>query len=72
MEAVGPIELLVLLVALAVLAIVIALPASRICRKAGYSPWLGVLAMIPVCNVALLWYLAFAEWPGRQRSDREG
>lgn len=63
MYSVGITELLVLLCALAVLAMVVAWPASRICRKAGFSPWLGVLAMIPVCNVILLWFLAYAEWP---------
>ncbi|MCU1244822.1 MAG: hypothetical protein JWN02_732, partial [Acidobacteria bacterium] len=23
-------------------------PAARVCLKAGYSPWLGILAIIPV------------------------
>ena len=36
---------------------------GRICRKAGFSPWLGVLSVIPVANLALLLFLAFAEWP---------
>jgi len=41
-------------------------PATRICAKAGYSPWLGVVAVIPIGNVFLLWFLAFSEWPARK------
>ena len=63
MNSVGITELLVVLCGLAVLAILIAWPISRICRKAGFSPWLGLLGMIPVCNVILLWFLAYARWP---------
>ena len=51
----------VLCLALAVVAIL--LPACRICRKAGYPAAAGVLALIPVLNVVLLWFLAFSEWP---------
>ncbi len=58
-------ELLVLIVVAGVLA----LPATRICAKAGYSPWLGLLAIIPIGNVFLLWFLAFPEWPARRISQ---
>jgi len=48
-----------------VLAGAIIWPATRICAKAGYSPWLGVVAIIPIGNVFLLWFLGF-------RSGRRG
>jgi energy-converting hydrogenase Eha subunit B len=35
----------------------------RICRKAGYSGWLGLLMIVPIANIVLLLVLAFAEWP---------
>lgn len=38
-------------------------PAARLCAKAGFSPWLGVLVVIPLANVALIWFLALAQWP---------
>ncbi|HEX7681851.1 MAG TPA: hypothetical protein VF713_27275 [Thermoanaerobaculia bacterium] len=59
-------ELLVALVVALVSAAVIIWPATRICAKAGYSPWLGLVAVIPIGNVFLLWFLAFSEWPARR------
>lgn len=38
-------------------------PAARICRKAGFSPWLGVLIVVPLANILLLWFVAFSPWP---------
>ena len=54
------------LLVVVVVAIVVIWPASRICAKAGYSPWLGIAAAIPVANILLLWVLAVAEWPARR------
>lgn len=59
--AVGVPELVVVLI----VAIAVIWPATRICSKAGYSPWLGVAAAVPMANVVLLWFLALAEWPKR-------
>ena len=62
-------ELLVVL-AIASTALVVIWPAGRICRRIDYSPWLGVLSVLPLVNVLLLWFVALAEWPatraGRQ------
>ncbi len=55
-------ELVVVLCVAALLLLVI-WPAGRICRRAGFSPLLGVLAVVPVLNVLLLWFVALAEWP---------
>jgi len=41
-------------------------PAARICRKAGYSAWLGVAIIVPLANILLLWFLALSEWPSRK------
>jgi energy-converting hydrogenase Eha subunit B len=62
-------ELLVLFISVLIMAGVILWPATRICAKAGYSPWLGLLAIIPIGNVFLLWFLAFSEWPARRISQ---
>jgi hypothetical protein len=43
--------------------ILVVLPATRICAKAGYPAWLGALALLPVLNVVLAFFLAFAKWP---------
>jgi predicted PurR-regulated permease PerM len=59
------------LVVLAISAILLAIvwPASRICGRIGRSPLLGVLAVVPVANVVLLWFLALAEWPASQSAQ---
>jgi hypothetical protein len=60
------------LFAIAVLsAFVLIWPAARICRRIGFSPWLGVLAVGPVANVVLLWFVAVAQWP-KSPSDQRG
>lgn len=41
---------------------------GRICRKAGFSIWLGIPGVIPVANSGLLLFLAFTEWPTNARS----
>jgi hypothetical protein len=41
-------------------------PAARICRRTGFSPWLGILAVVPVVNVLLLWFIALARWRGSE------
>ena len=64
MTSIGLPELLIVLVA----AIVLIWPAARICSKAGYSPWLGIAAVIPGANIVLLWFLALADWPSRKTS----
>jgi hypothetical protein len=43
------------------LAIVI-VPFWFICKKAGFSPWLSLLNIVPLGNVVLLYVLAFADW----------
>ena len=62
MGSLGFPELLVVLV-LSAMALIIVWPAMRICRRVGLSPWLGILAIVPVANVLFVWFLAFAEWP---------
>jgi hypothetical protein len=44
-----------------VLAIVI-VPFWFICKKAGFSPWLAFLNVIPFGHLILLYVLAFSEW----------
>jgi hypothetical protein len=43
------------------LAIVI-VPFWFICKKAGFSPWLSLLYLVPLGNLVLYYVLAFSEW----------
>lgn len=38
-------------------------PTARVCRRLGFSPWVGVLAIVPLANFLLLWWLAYTRWP---------
>jgi hypothetical protein len=38
-------------------------PSMRICRRAGFPSLLGLLAVVPLVNLALLWFVALAPWP---------
>ena len=49
------------LVILICLAIVI-IPFWFICKKAGFSPWLSLLNVVPLGNLILIYVLAFAQW----------
>lgn len=51
------------LIIIAFIAIVIVLPYWKIYSKAGFSGWLSVTMIIPLLNIVMLYYLAFAEWP---------
>lgn len=51
-----------LLVGIIILAILI-IPVWFICKKAGFSPWLSMLCIIPTVGLLVLLYvLAFADW----------
>jgi hypothetical protein len=41
---------------------IVIVPFWFICKKAGFSPWLSLLNVIPAGNLILLYVLAFAEW----------
>lgn len=54
-----------------VVAVIVILPAWRICARAGFSGWLGILAIVPIANLILLYFLAFADWPALRQHARE-
>ena len=45
------------------------LPFWFIFPKAGYSKWLSLLMVVPLVNVILLYFLAFAKWPSPGNSN---
>ena len=42
--------------------IIFIVPFWFICKKAGFSPWLSLINVIPLGNIILIYVLAFAEW----------
>jgi hypothetical protein len=41
---------------------IILLPYWVIFKKAGYSPWLSLLVLIPLINLIVLYVVAFSQW----------
>jgi hypothetical protein len=65
--AIGNMEILVILVLGFVLTLVQVVPFWFICKKAGMSPWLSLIALIPLGVLILSFVLAFGEWPSLRR-----
>lgn len=43
--------------------VVIIVPFWKIFSKAGFSGWLSLLMLLPLVNLIMLYFLAFARWP---------
>ncbi len=63
----GPVVFILLMVFLFYVSlIVLAVKALIFCKifsKAGYSWALGFLILVPIANIIMAFYLAFADWP---------
>jgi hypothetical protein len=48
---------------------------AMICRKMGYSPFLGVVTFVPGIGIGLavilFWFMAFAKWPRWEEAGLE-
>ncbi len=54
---------------MAIIGVVIVLPNWKIFTKAGFSGWWSLLMAVPIINIFLEYYLAFAEWPMHSELD---
>ena len=59
----GPFASIFLIALFAVTLIILASAFYRLYEKAGFSGALGLLMLVPVVNLGVALYLAFAEWP---------
>jgi hypothetical protein len=53
-------------------ALIAIIPFWRICARAGYSPWLSLLIVIPLVNVIFIYFLAFSAWPSQKPAVAAG
>ncbi len=44
-------------------ALLTVIPFWKICTKAGFPGPLSLLMLVPIANIILPFYIAFAEWP---------
>jgi len=42
---------------------VFVIPIAKVLRRLGFSPWLALLAIVPLVNVIMLWIFAYGRWP---------
>lgn len=67
LASIGPVggpELVIILVVFGVFGM---LPFWFICKKAGFTPWLSLLIIIPFGALILPFVLAFVDWPSLKR-----
>ena len=65
-------ELLVIIVCVIVAVLVFTVwPYWRIFKKAGFSPALSLLLLVPVANIVMIFYLAYADWPALKKMDAQ-
>jgi uncharacterized membrane protein YhaH (DUF805 family) len=43
------------------------IPFFRIFQRTGRSGWWALLILIPIANIAVIWFIAFARWPAVDR-----
>ncbi len=61
--AVGIAMIVFALFAAVIGAVLTVIPFWKICAKAGFPAPLSLLMLVPVANVILPFYIAFAKWP---------
>lgn len=54
-----------------IFAVLVLIPAVRLLRRGGYSPWSALLLLIPFVNLVFIWWLAFGRAPHRSSPWRE-
>jgi hypothetical protein len=70
MSNIGLTEILLILVVILIFAAIVLFPYWRIFGKAGFPPALSLLMVIPLVNVIMLYFLAFAEWPSLKQTQK--
>ena len=66
----GPMELIVIAAILAITVLITVVPFWMIASKAGFPGWISLATLVPLLNIALLFFLACAPWPAL-RGSRE-
>lgn len=65
--SIGVPEVVIVTLVMSVYLAAFAWPAALILDRVGLSPWMAVLAVVPIANFLLLWYVALMPWPAEYR-----
>jgi hypothetical protein len=60
---------LVMLTFAVLAALLTVIPFWKICTKAGFPGPLSLLMLVPVANIVLPFYIAFADWPALRHTE---
>jgi hypothetical protein len=58
-----PLHIALYWISFIVFCLIVLSPVIRILKRAGYSEWWSLLALLPVVNLLGLWWFAYARWP---------
>jgi uncharacterized membrane protein YhaH (DUF805 family) len=67
MAALAGLGLIPLLIGLAIFVFML-FCYGKIFSKAGYSGWLALLMLVPIVNIVLFIWFAFADWPTAKKA----
>lgn len=62
----GILEIIIVII----LVVVSIIPFWRIFAKAGFPGALSLLMLVPLVNIAMIFFLAFAEWPALKHTKQ--
>ena len=51
-------------------ALLTVIPFWKICSKAGFPGALSLLMLVPIANIVLPFYVAFAQWPALKNQNQ--
>ena len=71
MNTLGETELLLICFVVLIFAVVILIPYWKIFGKAGFSPWLCLLMVVPLVNIVMLYFLGFSDWPSHREKKAQ-
>ena len=70
MFGIGIPELIILFIIVVFVGLFTVLPFWKICSKAGFPGPLSLLMLVPIANIVLPFYIAFAQWPVLKANDK--
>jgi hypothetical protein len=65
-----PWHLIVLTIVFIPIALIMILPFWQIFKKAGFSPALSLLMLVPFVSLIVLFVVAYSDWPALRRSGQ--
>ena len=71
LKSIGIPELLILTILIFGTGVIPAIAKNRISKRLGWSPWLGLVTMVPFGTLFWSYFVGFSEWPTRRTERAE-